>query len=82
MQAPGGPEEDTSGDFKYGGWAPAQNSPADAWYWKKAVSGWANTRSLYVNRKYCYYDRSDYGQLQASRKSQDGYSWNLLRATE
>lgn len=30
MQAPGGPEEDTSGDFKYGGWTAPYYAEADA----------------------------------------------------
>jgi dihydrofolate reductase len=28
MQAPGNPEEDTSGDFKYGGWTPPYSDQA------------------------------------------------------
>src|SRR4029079_5939653 len=55
MQAPGGPEEDTSGNFKYGGWAAPfgdedggklvqkeLNQPADYLLGRKTLEIWAD----------------------------------------
>jgi dihydrofolate reductase len=47
MQAPGGPEEDTSGDFKYGGWV----APYDDEVYGKVVQEQMKPADLLLGRK-------------------------------
>lgn len=47
MQAPGGPEEDTSGDFKYGGWV----APYDDEVYGKVIEKLMKPSDLLLGRK-------------------------------
>jgi dihydrofolate reductase len=50
MQAPGGPEEDTSGGFKYGGWTAPYFSEADAQA-NELMQKWMAPTDLLLGRK-------------------------------
>ncbi len=47
MQAPGGPDEDTSGGFKYGGWS----APYDDEVLRKIMPKWMESADLLLGRK-------------------------------
>lgn len=50
MQAPGGPEEDMSGDFKYGGWTAPYHLDADKGS-SKLMQRWMKPTDLLLGRK-------------------------------